>query len=401
MARKKRKGLLSFIQLQPYSDGVITLMIFALMIFGTVMIVSTDVGETTSNQLAVVESLGKQIAYLGVGYICMVFFSKYFQFRKFSHWKNILWIVMLVAMVLPFGFAESGGSHAWIRIPGGFSIQPAEFVKPFMVLMVADACYLAKKNRAMTKNAKTFYSVPFVAMGLFLVLLLAQKDLGTLVIILVTFFACIMIPSYPGLKHTQKWFKIIVIGAVVLVIGLFGVTDIGTNIVAQTPFSHVATRVENFKNPYQDIYGEGYQPANALYGIANSGIFGRGLGNSSRKYGYLTQADNDYILAIVIEETGVFGLGIISFCYLVLLARLFYYAFKTNEICYKVVLGGIATYIFMHFLLNVGGVSCLIPFTGVPLLLISSGGSSVVGVCTSIGICQSCISHIRKREMRR
>lgn len=401
MTRKKRKGLLSIIQLQSYSDGLITAMMFALMIFGTVMIVSTDVGETTSDSLAVVKSLGKQMAYLGVGYICMVFASKYYQFRAFSRWRKVLFPFMIGLMIAPFFFAESGGSHAWIRLPGGFSIQPAEFVKPFMVLMVANACYRVKKNRKMTQSAKEFYHTPFIAMGIFLLLLLAQKDLGTLVIILVTFYACIMIPSYPSLKHAQKWFKIVTLALVLLGVGLFGITDIGTSIVAQTPFSHVATRVENFKNPYQDIYGEGYQPANALYGIANSGIFGKGLGNSSRKYGYLTQADNDYILAIVIEETGVFGLGLISFCYLVLLGRLFYYAFKTNEICYKVVLGGIGTYIFMHFFLNVGGVSCLIPFTGVPLLLISSGGSSVVGVCMSIGICQSCISHIRKREMKR
>ena len=85
------------------------------------------------------------------------------------------------------------------------------------------------------------------------------------------------------------------------------------------------------KNPYNDIYGEGYQPANSLYGIASSNIIGKGIGASARKYGYLTQADNDYILAVTIEETGVFGLGLdrtfvwghnLSFCFIMLLRQM-------------------------------------------------------------------------------
>ena len=146
-------------------------------------------------------------------------------------------------------------------------------------------------------------------------------------------------------------------------------------------------------------YGEGYQPANSLYGIGSSNFFGRGIGNSMRKFGYLTQAENDYILAVIIEETGVFGLGLIVFFYFVLVYRLFYYALRTNELTYKVTLVGIATYISMHFILNVGGVACLIPFTGVPLLFISSGGSSLFAVSFSIGIAQSCIRRIRNKEM--
>ena len=103
-----------------------------------------------------------------------------------------------------------------------------------------------------------------------------------------------------------------------------------SQILKQTPFSHIATRVENFKDPYKDVYGNGYQPANSLYGIASSDIIGKGIGNSARKYGYLTQADNDYILAVLIEETGIFGLGLLVILYSILIGKLFYYAFKTN-----------------------------------------------------------------------
>lgn len=210
---------------------------------------------------------------------------------------------------------------------------------------------------------------------------------------------CIMVLDYPSLKKFQHWFIVLALVAIVAAILLFGVTDIGTQLIAKTPFSHVAVRIENMKNPFNDVYGDGYQPANSLYGIGSSNILGRGIGNSMRKYGYLTQAENDYILAVIIEETGIFGLGYIVFFYFVLIRRLFYFALQTSELTYKVTLVGIATYISMHFILNVGGVACLIPFTGVPLLFISNGGSSLFTVCLSIGLAQNCIRHIKNKEI--
>lgn len=182
---------------------------------------------------------------------------------------------------------------------------------------------------------------------------------------------------------------------------LFGFTNIGNEILKHTSFAHIAVRVENFKDPYNDVYGDGYQPANSLYGIASSNIVGKGIGNSARKYGYLTQADNDYILAVLIEETGIFGLFGLVILYGIIEFRLFYYAFKTSENMYKIILGGAGVYLFMHFFLNAGGVASLIPFTGVPLLFISSGGTSLISVMLTMGLAQNCICAIRRREMDR
>ena len=182
---------------------------------------------------------------------------------------------------------------------------------------------------------------------------------------------------------------------------MFGFTNIGNEILKHTSFGHIAVRVENFKDPYNDVYGDGYQPANSLYGIASSNIVGKGIGNSARKYGYLTQADNDYILAVLIEETGIFGLFGLVILYGIIEFRLFYYAFKTSENMYKIILGGAGVYLFMHFFLNAGGVASLIPFTGVPLLFISSGGTSLISIMLTMGLAQNCICAIRRREMDR
>lgn len=401
--KKKRtqrlRSFIDLIMLRKHSDIYINIAVFILIVFGTFMIVSTNVGQTTTNSTVVLTTLIKQIVFLFVAYSCMWLVNHIFSFRWFSKTEMLFILFMSLLMMLPFAFSASGGSQAWIRLPGGITIQPSEFTKPLLIVLIACAVYKAKLNPKLQKKWSTLFRFPIYALILDMIFLVLQRDLGTMSIVVMIFFVCILIPDYQSIQKIQKNLKRLFTVGVLAVVVLFGITNIGTEIIAQTPFSHVATRIENAKNPYNDIYGEGYQPANSLYGIASSNIIGKGIGASARKYGYLTQADNDYILAVTIEETGVFGLGLIVFLYGVIIYRLFYYAFKTNEVVYKVVLVGSATYLFMHFFLNVGGVAALIPFTGVPLLFISSGGSSLMAICIAIGLSQQCISQIRIKEM--
>lgn len=393
------RGFIDRLSLRKYSDVTINLSVFALILFGTFMIVSTNVGQTTSNSMVVVTTLIKQILFLVAAYVCMWLVNHVFSLRWFQKVEVLFVLGIGVFMAIPLAFSASGGSQAWIRLPGGITLQPSEFAKPLIIVLVANALYQAKQHKGMLKNPFTLFRFPIYGLIIIFVFLILQRDLGTLAIIVMIFFVCILIPDYPVLRNYQKNLKRLFTVGVLGVVLLFGVTNIGTEIMANTAFSHVATRIENAKNPYNDIYGDGYQPANSLYGIASSNIIGRGVGASARKYGYLTQADNDYILAVTIEETGIFGLGLIVFLYGVIIFRLFYYAFKTNETIYKVILVGTCTYLFMHFFLNVGGVAALIPFTGVPLLFISSGGSSLMAICVAMGLCQQCISQIRIKEI--
>ena len=280
-------------------------------------------------------------------------------------------------------------------------MQPSEFAKPFIIIICATCLYRAKKKTSMLKDKGKLFKRAWIVFICICIIIFCQKDIGTLVIISFTFLSCIMIPKYPVLQHMQRRLKFLVYAVIIAVVALFGFTNIGSEVLKSTPFAHIAVRVENFKDPYTDVYGDGYQPANSLYGIASSNIVGKGIGNSARKYGYLTQADNDYILAVLIEETGVFGLLGIVILYGIIEYRLFYYAFKTSEDMYKVILGGTGVYLFMHFFLNAGGVACLIPFTGVPLLFISSGGTSVISIMLTMGLAQNCICSIRRKEMDR
>ena len=400
MSKQKQRSKLSFFALDPNCDKYINWAVALLLLVGTFTIISTNVGKTTSAPNIVPKVLIKQCMFAVCGYIAMWFMNRWFRFKWYSKLENGIILALLVMLILPLFSAEIGGSHAWILI-GGISLQPSEFAKPLIILICATCLYRAKKETDMLKVRGQLFMRAWISFVLMFGIVFVQKDMGTLVIICFIFLSCIMIPKYVVLQRTQKVLKVLVYGAIAAAIVLFGITNIGTEIIKHTPLAHIAVRVENFKDPYTDVYGDGYQPANSLYGIASSDIHGKGIGNSTRKYGYLTQADNDYILAVLLEETGIFGLFGLVILYGMIEIRLFYYAFKTSEDMYKVILGGTGVYLFMHFFLNAGGVACLIPFTGVPLLFISSGGTSLMSIMLTMGLAQNCICAIRRREMDR
>lgn len=400
MSKQKRRSKLSFFALDPKCDKYINWAVALLLLAGTFTIISTNVGKTTSAPNIVPKVLMKQCMFVLCGYIAMWFMNRWFRFKWYSKVEGLIIGISIFMLILPFFFAEIGGSHAWILI-GGISLQPSEFAKPLIIIICATCLYRAKKEAVMLKVRGQLFKRAWFSFVLISGIVAIQKDMGTLVIICFIFLSCIMIPKYAVLQRMQRLLKLFVYGAVAAAIVLFGITNIGTEIIKHTSLAHIAVRVENFKDPYTDVYGDGYQPANSLYGIASSDIRGKGIGNSTRKYGYLTQADNDYILAVLLEETGVFGLFGLVLLYGMIEIRLFYYAFKTSEDMYKVILDGIGVYLFMHFFLNAGGVACLIPFTGVPLLFISSGGTSLMSIMLTMGLAQNCICSIRRKEMDR
>ena len=408
MAKEKKRTLLSLLRLPQGKDSLLHYTALALTMFGSFMIVSTNMGNMTSNNLAILIVFIKQLAFFVVGYVMMLGAARLMAFHLIYRLSKLLTAVLLALMIVPLFGAEQFGSRAWIYINLGIttvSVQPSEFAKPFMIVLIASYFFAAQHKRSMQASAWQMLKFPLFCYAAFVVVILLQKDIGALAIVTLICFGCVQVPTFPSLRSLQKWTRRIVAAGICLV--LLGMTPIGLPVVEELSklplVGHVASRFANAANPLgdddSDLYGQSYQPANALYGIANSNIVGQGIGGSSRKFGYLTQADSDYILAIVIEETGIFGLGFIAAGYGILLFRLFKYAFKTSFVPYKVVLSGGALYFFAHFVLNIGGVSALIPLTGVPLLFISSGGTALVSSYLTIGICQNVIANINRKEL--
>ena len=136
-----------------------------------------------------------------------------------------------------------------------------------------------------------------------------------------------------------------------------------------------------------------------MIAFTDGGIFGLGLGNSIQKYDYIPEAHNDFIGAIIYEELGIFGLALMIIPTAIIIFRLLKYADQNNKS--RVILIGIASYFMLHLFVNLGGVSGLIPMTGVPLLLASSGGSSTIAALIAIGIAQAIISKFNKEQLEK
>lgn len=373
---------------------------FILAIFGIVMIGSASIaGASTKGVAWAIRNMVVQAGYVVVGAFLMRFISKSFTLKAVNlKTTRILYVIGLAGMLACFFFfTNTKGSNAWIYLPFGFSIQPAEFMKIIMILVLSymltetDLAYVVKGKFRNEEAKYAFYKDKFIkcallpmmmvmvvaAVGMFL-----QNDLGTTLIISAICFICFMSTPRNYYKKYKRYVMILIgIGAVAVVI-------LATTVLK----THQLERIYTWLNPLSDQYNSGFQLINSLIAFSNGGLFGLGLGNSTQKFGYIPEAHNDFIGAIVYEELGIFGLALVLIPTCIIIFKFLKYAGKVENNKAKIILIGIASYFFLHILVNLGGISGLIPMTGVPLLLISSGGSSTVSAFIALGIGQSIIA---------
>ncbi len=389
------KNIIVSLKMPKKFDVALQAAVLILIAFGTLMIISTNAGKA-GGLLVLVKVILKQMAFVVFSYVLMTFFANNFTMTRAKKLYLYAGLILLGLLAFTLVSKETFGSKAWIQIPipgMEVTLQPSEFAKIFMVVIMAVYVELAGRKNY---DFWTIVRIPVIFFIVFFVIILFQRDLGTMLVLTMITIICFLIPTHRSLRKAQRTVKLLLIVGTVCT--LFLMSETGSTMVAKLPvFKHVSSRVDIAIDPFQHPHGVGYQLTNGLYGSARGGITGVGFGSSIQKYGYLTQSDNDFILSIVVEELGVFGLGIVVIGYLLILQRLFYYAFHTQSEGYKIILIGTGMYIFVHFVLNVGGVSGLIPLTGVPLLFISSGGSSLMSIMSAIGISQGVISRIRRQ----
>lgn len=381
------------------SDVLINILTIVLAIFGLVMAISASMQASTNSTVGLITTSVKEIIFFTISYVFMVILSKVFNYklaRRLIMPASLLMILLLLSTRL---FGETNGAYAWIRIGAGsaqFTIQPAEFAKVSTTVLMA--VYLGDVSLHTKRSSWEIISPVFwVVLVQFIIILVPQKDLGSAVILFLITYFIFLIPSHPRLTKYQN--RIILLS----VLGFFGIvfllTDTGILFVEKLGIlkGFQLDRFKDFANPFRTISTTGYQLAGSLISFSRGGWFGVGLGQSVQKYGYLPEADTDFILPLIAEELGFVGVAFILIIYALLLYRLTYYALKVKSEKDKMILMGTVLYLFFHLLLNIGGVSVSIPLTGVPLLLISSGGSSTMATMSAIGISQSIISKHKKR----
>lgn len=388
---KKRK--LFYFRMPKYYDRWIHTSVLLLIFIGTLMVISTSVGETYKNNTIVIKTIAKQCLFVFASYMAMIYAANLFQLEKVMRWARHIGIVVLILLGGCFFFTPVNGARAWIRIAipglGEMTLQPSEFMKVYMIVLMA--CIVERVNRR-NYDTWTIVKTPISFFVIAAILIYFQNDVGSLMVLALICAFCVLIPSHPNLKQLQKWIAILMIAGTVFLIFF---STIGLHLLEKVEHFpvHMLERFQMAANPWLDEYDAGMQLINSLYAFATGGWSGLGLGQSIQKLAYLPEAMTDYILAIVVEELGIGGFLVILGGYCILIFRLFRYALYTKKDSYKILYVGTAIYLFVHFLLNVGGVSGLIPLTGVPLLFISSGASSLMSICVALGICQATCSH--------
>lgn len=381
-------------------DKAIHASVIVLIILGSLMIASTSVGETSINQLIVVRTIAKQCAFVVAAYIAMLFFANTFVLEKVTKIIRPVGFVLIIMLVACFFFEGAGGANSWIRfsIPGlgQFTVQPSEFMKVFMIVIMASVIEKVKRRNidcwSIVKIPLSFYLI--AALLIFL-----QNDTGSLIVLSLICAVCLLIPSHPNLKKLQNSVTLLLAGGASFVI--FLASGLGISMLQKMDFidPYIISRFEMAKNPWVDTHNQGYQLINSLYAFASGGWGGLGFGQSIQKMRYLPAAITDYILAITVEELGIIGFMIVLIGYGTIIYRLFKYALMSKREGYKILYIGTALYLFIHFVFNVGGVTGLIPLTGIPLLFLSSGASSLVSVCCAIGICQASIAKENRERL--
>ncbi|MDD8048113.1 MAG: FtsW/RodA/SpoVE family cell cycle protein [Thomasclavelia sp.] len=388
------------------SDLVLYLATFTLVATGIVMIGSASIGSVTDNGTGwALTNMIKQLIFVVVGIIAMVLVQRFFRPKQLNiRVCKILYIVFLGMMAICIAFTSANGSHAWIRL-GSITIQPAEFMKIIMILILAyylsdtDGAYPKLDSYGSREKKQEYYKIkfrecllwPFMMLAIACIVGIAiQKDFGTTVILAV--IGVVIFFSTPRTYYT-KYKKV---AAFLLGVGFILAVFLATFILKDYQLS----RIYGWLDPLRDYYDSTYQLANALIAFTNGHIFGLGLGNSTQKFGYIPEAHNDFIGAIIYEELGIFGLALMIIPTCIIIFKFLNYAYKVKSSKERLILIGLATYFFLHLFINLGGVSGLIPMTGVPLLLISSGGSSTVAALCAVGLGQNIISRYNKAKLR-
>jgi cell division protein FtsW len=279
-------------------------------------------------------------------------------------------VLLIMATFIPGVGIERNGNRNWLPLFGGFLLQPSEFAKLALVLWIADL-YARRQKYLGTPRYVLTPMVPVA--GAVALLVVGQHDLGTAVVIFALTVGMLWVA---GLPRRQM-------GGILA--GLF----VGLVLaVANSP--HRVARFLNFLNPESDPDSAGYQAIKGMMALARGGFWGVGLGNSRQKWGALPEAHTDFILAVLGEELGLLGTLVVLGLFIVLGFAGIRIAARTREPFVRYAASGITIWLLIQAIINIGMVLGLLPVIGIPLPLISYGGSSLLVTLVSLGVLLNC-----------
>lgn len=331
----------------------------------------------------------RQLMFVTLGFIIIAIIYNFIRpsLLQNSNFQMVMVLFSIFIILYTFFFGtEVNGQRNWVYF-GQVGLQPSEFVKVVVILYLAQVFHSRRNNLSSLEQ--------FIGPAVVIVLLTASvvfQDFGTGAIIIAIVAAIVMFSGIPF-----KYIASIIGAGAAAIAAILGVNYLRTGQLLDT---YQMGRFQTFLNPFEDPLFQGYQITNSLIAISRGGFTGSGIGDGIMKLGYLPEAHTDFIFAVLAEEFGLIGVLTVIGLFMILVFKLLFYALRTQVMFYRIVLAGVAIYFAVQIFLNLGGISKVIPLTGVPLPLISAGGSSYLSFSIAFGIALVIIKQIRKLELK-
>ncbi|MGG6432193.1 FtsW/RodA/SpoVE family cell cycle protein [Anoxybacillus sp. D401a] len=357
-----------------YHDYPLILAVCLLSLFGLVMVYSASMITAVVRFHTPSDYFFQKQKWAWMIGACMFVLTAFVPYKHYARKKFLQFIFFAMPLpllyVLLFGHTANNAT-SWIKI-GLIRIQPAEFAKIGLIIYLSGV--LANKQKKMLTSPQEalfpIYYMLFICLLIFL-----QPDAGTMLIIVAICLTIILSSA------TSKWLLIKqgVLFGIVFLLSLPFIYD--------KVFTEVRkARLYSFLDPFAYAQKEGYQLINSYFAIANGGLKGLGLGQGIQKYGYLPEAHTDFIMAVIAEELGLFGVSFVFILLSFIVLRGFVIARRCPDAFGSLLAIGISAMIGIQSFINLGGVTGIIPLTGVTLPFVSYGGSSLVLLMMCAGV---------------
>lgn len=374
-----------------YIDYPLLFAYLALTVFGLIMIYSSSMAwsvnyyDDSPDRFYIQQLINLAIAY-PVFLLAAIF--PYKHFRKKWMMVSVLAVIFTGLILVHFiGFA-AGGAKSWISL-GFANIQPSEVAKVGLIFYLAGVFSNKYRNGSINKLNESIIP-PVIILTAVLLLVFLEPDLGSMVIIGAVGLS-VMAASGVRLKPFVKLAGIVIAAAAVFIVPamMFAKDLIFTE--------KRMGRIDAFFNPFSDELGFGFQIVNGYLAIGSGGLSGLGLGQSIQKLGYLPEPHTDFIMSVIAEELGVLGVFVVIGGLGFIVLRGLWIAMTTSDPLARMLAAGVASMIGIQSFVNLGGLSGIIPLTGVTLPFISYGGTSVILLSLAMGVLMN-VSMFNKYE---
>ena len=363
-------------------DPVLTAVVGLLLFVGTLLVWAATRDWYTRNGLDGQYYLKRHIINILIGLV-LAYGVTVIDYRLLRAYTPFLWgagVLGLVVVLIPGLGAEINGAKAWIALPGGFQIQPAELAK--IAIIIGMSMILSERSHDSDGPTSRDVLQSLAVAAIPVALIIMQPDMGTVLIISAAVVTIVAVSGVPA-----RW----VTGLLLLAV-LGGFVAVKAGVVSE----YQVNRLQTFVDPNADTQGAGYQLRQARITVGSGGLVGTGLFNGPQTNGrFVPEQQTDFIFTVAGEELGFIGSGAILILYLILLMRGFSIARRTNDPFGRLVCTGVIAWFAFQIFENIGMTLGLMPMTGVPLPFISYGGSSMFATLIGIGLLQNVHARLR------